>query len=39
MLSAPMILQSYQSEIQLDGAFESGRYIIKVNALSQTIDI
>lgn len=35
----PMILQSYQSEIQLDGAFESGRYIIKVNALSQTIDI
>ena len=35
----PMILQSYQSEIPLDGAFESGRYIIKVNALSQTIDI
>ncbi len=35
----PMILQSYQSEIPLDGDFESGRYIIKVNALSQTIDI
>ncbi len=35
----PMILQPYQSQIQLDGQFESGRYIIRVNKASQTIDI
>ena len=35
----PMILQPYQSQIQLDGQFESGRYIIRVNNASQTIDI
>ena len=35
----PMILQPYQSQIQLDGKFESGKYIIRVNNASRTIDI
>ncbi len=35
----PMILQPYQSTVRLNGSFESGRYIIRVNNLSQTIDI
>ena len=35
----PMILRPYQDDIMLDGDFEAGRYTIRVNLHSQTLDI
>lgn len=35
----PMILRPYRDTIQLDGAFEAGRYRINVNSHTQSIDI
>lgn len=35
----PMILRPYRGDILLDGSFESGRYIIKVNSHSQTLEL
>ena len=35
----PMILQPYQGEIQIEGAFAAGDYTIQVNSHSQTINI